>query len=216
MKKKIILIGSGGHSKVVMETIICSKNFDIVGIVDPQKAKGEKILGISIIGRDSDLQSYFKRGIKNCFITVGSVGNPKARIRLYDLALRIGFSFPNIIHPSAIVSKFVSLGEGNYIAPGVIINADAQIGNNCIINTQAVIEHDCIVGDFVHIAPGAKIGGGVNIGKFSHIGIGSCVLQCLHIGSNTIIGAGSVVLKDVVDNVVAYGNPCKMVRHNNG
>lgn len=213
--QELILLGGGGHCKVVIDTLLLEGEYKVVGITDLQEKIGKKVAGVPIIGTDSALEDYYKRGVSFSFITAGSIGIPSLRITLFNLAKKIGFEFPNIVHPNATISKFAKIGKGNYIAPGVIINSGANIGNNCIINTGAVIDHDCEIGDFVHIAPGVVMSGGVEIGKYSHIGTGSSIVQNLKIGKNTIVGAGSVVVKDIGDNIVAYGNPCKKRRKNN-
>jgi acetyltransferase-like isoleucine patch superfamily enzyme len=50
------------------------------------------------------------------------------------------------------------------------------------------------------------------VGDYTHIGAGSVVKQQTAIGANTLIGMGSVVLKNISDNVTAYGNPCREVK----
>lgn len=213
-KRKIILIGGGGYCKVVIDTILSENKYEIVGVTDLKEKRGEKILGISMIGTDDDIEKYFKKGVKFCFITIGSIGKPCLREKLYIKAKKIGFKFPNIIHSNSAISKYIEIGEGNYIAGGTVINAGVSIGNNCIINTGCIIDHDCKIKDFIHIAPGVVLSGGVKIGKYSHIGTGSSIIQYINIGENTIIGAGSVVVKNIPSNVVAYGNPCKRIKEN--
>ncbi|MFA5240441.1 MAG: acetyltransferase [Phycisphaerae bacterium] len=209
MKRKILLIGAGGHCKVILDLLAQAGNYGVAGIIDLRERLGSKVLGAPVIGTDADLPRFFKSGIKYCFISVGSIGNPCLRIKLYNSAKKSGFLFPNLISADAKVSSQVSLGEGNYIAPGVIVNAGTQIGNNCIFNTGVIIEHDCRIGDFVHLSPGSILSGGVNIGEGSHIGSGSVIIQNIQIGERTVIGAGSVVTKNIRKGMVAYGNPCK-------
>jgi len=209
MKRKILLIGAGGHCKVILDLLAQVKSYEAAGIIDLKERLGSEVFGTSIIGTDADLLRFFKSGIKYCFISVGSIGNSRLRIKLYNSAKRSGFLFPNLISPDAKVSSHVILGEGNYIAPGVIINAGTQIGSNSILNTGVIIEHDCKIGDFVHLSPGSILSGGVNIGNGSHIGTGSVIIQNVQIGEKTIIGSGSVVTKNIRRGVVAYGNPCK-------
>jgi len=213
MKPKLLLIGAGGHGKVVLDLLLHVQEYSIAGIIDLRERVGDKVLGVSVVGTDKDLPQFFRNGIKHCFISVGSVGDPGVRIKLYDLARKTGFKFPNLIHPSAYISPRALLGEGNYIGPGVTINVNAKISDHCIINTGAIIEHDCQVGDFVHIASGAVLSGGVSVGDHSHVGAGSVVIQNLKIGAKTMIGAGSIVTKNIRAGVIAYGNPCKEIKN---
>jgi len=210
--ENIILLGAGGHCKVVLDSVLDQKKFKVVGIIDVPSKVGAKVLGVPIVGSDSDLPKYRKKGIGNCFLTIGSIGNPELRIGLYKLAKRAGFKFPNIISLDAIVSPYIKLGEGNYIAPGAIVNAGAVIGDNCIVNTGAIVEHDCILGDFVHISPGSILSGGVQVGNNTHIGSGASVIQYIKIGSGAFIGAGSVVTKNIGNKILAFGNPAKKQR----
>ncbi|CAH2211893.1 acetyltransferase [Tepidibacter aestuarii] len=209
--KDIILIGGGGHCKSIIDSLKDSCEFNIVGILDLKENIGGFINNIKIIGTDNDLVKFHKKGINYAFIGVGSIGNPKLRIELYENAKKIGYKFPFIIDKSAIISKNTVIKEGSFIGKGVIINSDVHIGKNCIINTGCIIDHECIIKDFVHIAPGSVLSGGVEIGTNTHIGTNSTIIQYRKIGSNTIIGAGSVVVKDIKNNVKAYGNPCKEV-----
>ena len=207
-------MGAGGHGKVVLDHLLRSGEFDVVGILDLKERLGDKVFGVQVIGSDRDLAKFYKKGVKYCFVTMGSVGDPGLRVHLYDLARKAGFLFPNLIHSLAWVSRQAKLGNGNYVAPGAVINAGAQIGDNCIINTSAVIEHDCKLGDSVHISPGVILSGGVSIGDHSHVGTGSIIIQNVKVGKNTILGAGSVVTKNISSNVIAYGNPCKERKKN--
>ncbi|MFZ5969486.1 MAG: acetyltransferase [Bacillota bacterium] len=209
--KDVLLIGGGGHCKSVIDTIEEGDQFNIVGIVDLREKVGTYVKNIEVIGVDDDLAFYYKEGIKNGFITLGSLGDPTFRIELYKRMKEIGFNFPIIIDKTAVISSSAILGEGTFVGKRVVINTDAYIGKNCIINTGAVIEHDCRIEDFVHIAPGTVLSGGVHIHENSHIGTNSTIIQNIKIGSNTIIGAGSVVVKDIRKNSKALGNPCREV-----
>ena len=210
-KKKIILIGGGGHCKVVISILKKIDNFEIAGIIDNYKSESF-INGIKIIGTDDDLKDIYKRGIHNALITVGSIKDNTKRYRLFNMAKEIGYKFPVIISPEAIVNENVKIDEGTVIMPGCIINTNSNVKKNCIINTGAIIEHDCKIGDYCHIAPGVHISGTVNIGELSFIGIGATIIQGIKIGKNVTIGAGTVVIKDISDNVIAVGNPAKIVK----
>jgi len=210
-KKKIVLIGGGGHCKVVISILKKLDNFEIAGIVDNYKAENF-ISGIKIIGTDDDLEDIYKSGIHNALITVGSIKDNTKRYRLFNMAREIGYKFPLIISPESIIDKNIRIDEGTIIMPGSIINIDSSIGKNCIINTGSIMEHDCEIGNHCHIAPGAHISGTVNIGELSFIGIGATIIQGIKIGKNVTIGAGSVVIKDIPDNVIAVGSPTKIIK----
>lgn len=194
----INLFGASGHAKVIKDII--DAQGDEVGCLYDDAPHGDEI--------------YNKRVLKasdNCvkgpmIISIGS-----NRIRKL-IAKRYLVNYAKAVHPSAVISPTATIGSGSVIMPGAIINADVRIGKHCIINTKVSVDHECRIGDFVHIAPGATLSGNVEVGECSWIGIGTCVKQGIKIGSNCMIGAGSVVVKDIPDNVLAYGNPCKIIR----
>lgn len=140
-------------------------------------------------------------------IAIG-IGNNQLRANIFQKILQAKMNLITLIHPSAVVSGSVILGQGSVVMPNVVINANATIGNACILNSSCVIEHENVIGDFVHIAPSAALAGNVKVMHFTHIGIGSSVKQGIAIGENSVIGAGSVVIKNIESNQIAYGNPC--------
>lgn len=211
MREQIILVGGGGHAKSVIDAIKGQNQYDIVGILDVSDKLGEELEGIKVIGVDEDLHHYYQRGVKNAFITLGSVGNPTLRIKLYNRVKSVGYRLPNIIDKSAIIAQSVQLGEGCFIGKAAIINSGSIIGNNTIINTGSLVEHDCAIGSFVHLAPRSTICGSVKIADNTHVGVNTTVIQGITIGKGSLIGAGSIVLKDIGDAIKAYGCPCKEV-----
>lgn len=208
--KKIVLVGGGGHCKSVIDSINSLNSFHIYGIIDIEQNIGKETCGIKVIDCDKNLYKYVSI-VDYAFITIGSVGNPDLRIKLYNYVKELKFKIPTIIDRTAIVSEMARIGVGTFVGKGVIINSDSSIGDNCIVNTGAIIEHDCHIGDNVHIAPGVTLCGGVNIGSCSHVGAGSTVIQYKTLGKRTVIGAASVVVKDIGNDKKAYGNPCMEV-----
>lgn len=212
--KKIVLIGAGGHCKVIIDIINYNKEFEIVGIVDKENNKKEKILGIPVIGTDFILKDLYNKGVEYAFICLGALNNMSLRDKIMNNLKKIGFKFPVLIHGDATVSKYSYIGEGTCVMAKAVINAGAQIGINSIINTCAIIEHDCNIGRNCHISPNCVLGGEVNIGRCTHIGIGSTIINGINMGENITIGAGSVVVKDIKqNNILAFGNPAKFVRY---
>ncbi|MGH4120720.1 acetyltransferase [Clostridium sp.] len=212
--EKIVLVGAGGHCKVIIDIIKSNSKYDIVGITDRAyfSSPGGFVLDIPIIGDDSILEELYKSGIKNAFVCVGALQSIFIRDVIYNKLKAIGFNMPVLIHNNAIVSPYANIDAGTCVMAGAIINPGAFIGENCIINTGVVIEHDCTVQWNTHISPRACIAGGVNIGYNTHIGMGSSIIQTVHIGNNVIIGAGAVVIENIVDNVVAVGIPSKIIK----
>ncbi len=211
-KKRVLLIGGGGHCKVVISQLKKLTEFEIVGIVDNCKPIDSLVLGIKVIGKDVDLKNFYEKGIKYALITVGSVKDNLKRAKLFEIVRKIGYKFSVVISPGALVDTSCIIKEGTVIMPGSIINVDSSIGKNCIINSGAIIEHDCKIGNHCHIAPGAHLSGDVGIGDLSFLGIGSTVIQGIKIAKNVTIGAGSVVTNDILDNRVVMGNPTRITK----
>lgn len=212
MNKKLLLIGGGGHCKVILDSLLLDNPYDEVGVIDIAENVGKYILDIPILGSDDDLEELYRNGYHYAFLSLGSIGNPELRIKLYSTLERIGFTMPCIIDPTAIVSKYSELDHGIYIGKQAVVNPGVVLGKGVIINTSSIIEHDCIIEEFVHISPGSILCGGVSVGKNTHIGAGSMIKQQVKVGSNCVIGIGSVVLQNIKDAVMAYGNPCREVK----
>ena len=199
----VYLFGASGHGKVVKD-ILNANGVKVEAFVDDNprvdECSGRKVL-------------HDATGLSPMIVSIGV--NKIRRIvvdRLIAKANAEGYplEFATAIHPSAIISPSAKIGEGTVVMAGAVINADAVIGKHCIVNTGATVDHDCVVEDYCHIAPGANVSGGTHIGEGTWIGIGACVIQCLNIGKDCMIGAGSVVVKDIPDDVTAYGNPCRI------
>jgi UDP-perosamine 4-acetyltransferase len=209
----VVLIGAGGHAKVVIELLKKTADIEIIGLIEKDSTSiGKKLMDVPVIGTDEQLANMFNNEITSVLITVGSVGDNTPRKKLYDNLKQLGFSYINAVHPSAILSGYATLGEGNTLMAGSIIGPGAEIGNNVIVNTGSIIEHDCRIGDHVHIAPGVKLSGGVQIGSCAHLGTGATVIQNIKIGANCLIGAGTVVISDIPDNAVMVGNPGRVIK----
>ena len=208
--EKILLIGAGGHCKVIIDLIESLKKYEIFGVTDKKK-KGT-ILNYKIVGDDSKLTSIYKSGVHYAFVCVGAISNQLIRNKIYSKLKNIGFDIPILIHKNAIVSSYAEVGKGTCVMAGSIINAGSCIGKNCIINTGSVIEHDCTIGDNTHISPNVSLGGGTQIGDNTHIGIGSSIIQGVNIGNNVTVGAGAVVIDDIPYNCTAVGVPAKIIK----
>lgn len=202
MGDNVVLYGASGHCKVIVDILQCNNQI-IESIID-DNPKENSILGITIVKAID-----FDFSVKSNMIL--SIGNNKARKKI---ATRLNATFVSTFHPTAIVSKYVTIGKGTVVMARAVVNPDVCIGNHCIINTGAVVEHDCEIDDYVHISPNASLAGGVVVGEGSQVGIASCVKQGVKIGKWVTIGAGAVVIKDVPDYAVVVGNPAKIIKFN--
>lgn len=208
---KCVLIGGGGHAKVVID-VICELGLRdyIVGIIEHDVDQiGKTIHGVPILGTDDDLKRIYHEGVTHAFV---AIGENKLRKKLSDYAGQIGFAFPSFIHPRAIVSKHVQIGAGSIVMPGAVVNSDVQIGNHIIVNTSSSVDHDCVLGNYTHISPGVNLCGGTIIHEGAHIGAGTVTIPNRVVGQWTVIGAGSTIVRNIPGHTLAYGVPCRPVK----
>ena len=161
-----------------------------------------------------NIQVFDKVIIDDYELMVLGVYNPIHKIRIVKSLNPDLNKFMNLIHDGLDISYTSKLGRGVTINSKVSIAAHTTIGDMVTINRHVSIGHHTTIGDYCSINPGTNIAGNVTMGKGTTIGMGTNIINGVKIGDNTIIGAGSVVTKDIPNNVVAYGNPCKIVREN--
>lgn len=195
--KDIILLGLGGHAHSVVDSIEQAGKYNIIGFLDTEEMQGKNYKDYRVLGTDDLLQKYFDEGVRNAFITIGFMGKGNIRNQLYRQIKDIGFTVPNIIDRTAVVSENTDLEEGIFVGKRAVINANAHIGKMCIINSGAIVEHDCKIDEFSHIAVGSVVCGGAVVGNQTLIGANATVIQERKIGNGCIIGAGTIIRKDV-------------------
>ena len=198
MKKKIFIIGAGGHAKTCIDVIENNNKFQIASLID--KKSNKKIIFKHKIIKEINFIKKKENKKLNILIGVGQIKNSILRKNLFFRYKQLGYNFPNIISKFSYVSKNSVLKEGNLICHGVVINAGVKIGLNCIINNQALIEHDVIIGDHCHISTGSIINGGTIIGSNTFIGSGTTIKENIKIGNNCVIGAGLTIKKNIKSN----------------
>lgn len=210
-KKKVVLIGGGGHAKSVLSVIAQLDCYQVIGYTELK----EKVdMPIPYLGTDDELLKIRNKA-SHAVIGVGQVIINILREELYKKLKKLDYILPIIIDPSAHVASSAQLGEGTVVMKNCVVNVDATIGKCCIINTASVVEHDCQIGNFAHISLGAILGGQVRVGSRSIIGAGAVVIQNLSIVDEVIIGAGACVVKDCKKSGVYLGVPA-VFRAKNG
>lgn len=187
---KLVLVGAGGHAKVVIESLKASAQYQEIEIWDdsPQK-EGKDLLGYTI--------KRTKEWSGQPFDFHVCIGNNHTREILANRYLKAGGRLITIVDRNSVLAPSASIADGSYIAAGAIVSADAQIGRGAIINHNAIIEHDCRVGDYSHIAPGAKLLGDAKVSKSVFAGAGSVVLPGVSITDGVTLGAGAIATKDI-------------------
>ena len=198
MKKKIILIGAGGHSKSCIDLIETSTNFKISHVMGLKKEMNKNILKYKINLLEENIKKI--KTNKLAVIGVGQIKSSKKRKYFFSFLKANSFVLPIIKSKNSYVSKYSKIEEGTLVFHGAVINANTKIGKNCIINSKSLIEHDVIVKNHVHVSTGARINGGCEIGEGSFIGSGAIICQNVKIGKNCIIGAGAIIKKNIGNN----------------
>ena len=212
-KPNIVIIGGGNQAQYVIDIIEKQEFYNIVGIIDSVKEIGTVVYGYAVIGRQEDIYELMQK-----YYIIGGViaiGDNYARYKVVEeIKTQVGrlFWFVNAIHPSCIVGKNVNFGEGVVAMAGVIFNPGAVVGSFTFFATGAQIEHDCFIEDYASVSAGTVLGGHVHINAFAALALSVTVFDRTKIGTNTVIGSGSLVTKDVPSNVLAYGNPLKIIR----
>ena len=207
-----IILGGGGHARVILESLQSRGDADGMGILDKDSSLwGKQILGVPVVGGDELLADLAHQGVTRFLVGLGGVGNNQPRKRLFDFGIKQGLMPINVFHPSAVCSPSASLGSGSVMLPASVVNSQAVIGVNVIINTGAIVEHDCAIGDHVHIATGSRLCSTVHVGDDAHIGAGATVRQGVKIGAGALVGMGSVVINDVDPGTTVVGIPARLM-----
>jgi sugar O-acyltransferase (sialic acid O-acetyltransferase NeuD family) len=210
--ENVVIIGGGNQAHYTIDIIEKEGLYNIVGIIDSICEIGSERFGYKILGRQENIVEIINQyQIQGGLITIGD-NWIRHIVSKQILELVPNFKFVNAIHPSVIIGNNVKLGFGVTAMAGVIFNPKSTIGNFTFFATGAQIEHDCTISDFASVSAGSVTGGYVKLGKFSALTLGVTVLDRLEIGENTVVGAGSLVVKPLPSNVLAYGNPAKIIR----
>jgi acetyltransferase EpsM len=199
-----LIIGAGGHAKVVAEILI-ARGHRILGFLDDDTdIWGEQRLGLPVLGGIDDWRDHDPDGL-----ALG-IGDNRARREIVE---RLGDAadgrFIQAISPRSGISPSASIGRGAVVVSGVTVNAEARVGDFAILNSNCSVGHDCVVGDFAQVAPGCNLAGGAVIGSGAAIYIGAVVGPRVRVGAWSTCAAGAVVVRDIPDGVHARGVPAR-------
>ena len=206
-----LIVGAGGHGKVVLDILRAGGHHRPVGFVDADpRLHGTTVGGLPVLGGVHQLRRLV--GPHKLVAAVIAIGDNRARAGYADAVTDAGLRLTTAVHPSAVVAESAVLGVNVVVAAGAIVCAEARVGDHAIVNTAATVDHECEIGPGVHVCPGAHLAGRVRVEAGALIGLGASVIQCLRIGAGATVGAGAVVIRDVPPGVTVVGVPARVVR----
>jgi sugar O-acyltransferase (sialic acid O-acetyltransferase NeuD family) len=195
----LIIIGAGGHGRVIFDIALSLNKYKTVSFLDDQKIGAKNVLG-----KVSD----FSKFLSSHEFVVG-IGDEKVREKIALMLKDSGAKIVSLVHEKAVIGSDVSIGNGTVVMAGAVINNGAKIGEGVIVNTCASIDHDSMVGDYTHVSVGARLAGTVVLEKRVFIGAGAVVINNVSIISDVVIGAGAVVVKNILEKGIYKGVPAR-------
>lgn len=208
----IIVIGSSGHAKVILDAVEAEGRYRVEGLIDSVNPDGPGVLGYPVLGAEARLPGLLTdRQVEGCVVAIGDNWT-RDLVSTRLAAVAPSLRFVTVVHPKAHVGRGSVVGDGSVVLAGAVINPGSTVGRGCILNTNSSLDHDSWMGDFSSLAPNATTGGNVRIGDHAAVALGASVLEGRTVGRHTVIGAGAVVIDDVADFCIAYGVPARVVR----
>jgi sugar O-acyltransferase (sialic acid O-acetyltransferase NeuD family) len=211
MKRKLLIWGASKNSKQLAEVARASGEYEVVAFLDdlhPER-EGERLHDVPVLGTVEGARRLLDGGVRHVYV---AVCDPATRMRLAGRAREWGFSLATIVHPTAIIARGATIGDGSLIGAHSIVNVDVRVGENVLMYDHVVVGHDSVLGDGVHLGPHVALAGEVTVEPGTWIALGAMVADRVRVGSNVMIGMGSVVVRDVPSNVVAFGSPARVAR----
>lgn len=199
MKNRLVIIGAGGHGKVVADIALKNGYTDICFVDD--RISGS-VMMFPVVGTSTDIERL-NDGKTDFVVAIGDNGTRK------KIAEQYAVNWVSLIHTSAQIAFNATIGKGTVVMANAVINACARVGIHCIVNTGAIVEHDNTIGDYVHLSPSVALGGTVRVGALTHIGIGATVSNNVQICGNCMIGAGAVVVRNIEQSGTYIGVPTR-------
>lgn len=193
----LIIFGGGGHGKMLIDLVRAMGTYRIVGVIDDRLPAGSDVLGAPVLGGASDLEAWHSRGVRLAANAVGGIGNVAVRLKIFDILTNAGFSFPALVHPSAVIERSASLEAGVQVLAQAYVGSAARVGFGTVLNAGAIVSHDCVLGKVVNLSPGATLAGNVQVEDHVQIGMRATVNLKITVGGGALLGNGCTVKADV-------------------
>lgn len=206
---KIVIIGAGGHGRVVLDILREAKTQEVYGFLDANPdLRGTIVDGIEVLGDMSqiNIQNWWLEG------AIVAIGDNTVRNEYADKLTEAGVELANAIHPYSCIAQTAKIGKNVVICAGVTVCSHAAIGDSVILNTGCIVEHGSRICRESHIGPGATLAGNVTVEQGAFVGGGATVLPNITIRRNATVGAGAVVTHDVPANTTVAGVPAKDIK----
>lgn len=149
--KKLLIVGAGGHGRVVKEVAQAMGGFEIIDFADDASPDA--------VGKISELPAL-KQRYDAAFVGIGNNG---LRRRLLKELAQLGYEIPVLIHPTAYLSPSCAVAAGTVVEPKAIVNANTVVSEGCIISVGAIVDHDVVLEPCVHVNAGAIVKAGATV-----------------------------------------------------
>lgn len=208
--KKLVILGAGGFGREVfnwaMQIEKGQHSWRVSGFLDgnPRALEGYDHY-LPILGDPMDYRPAKDE------VFVCAIGEPRIKLEVCRKLEEADACFTTLIHPTAVLGRNTTIGEGGIICPGAVITADVRLGNHVIVNACATVGHDVVIGDGCTLSGHADVTGFVQMGRGVFLGSHASILPKAKVGDFAIVGAGSVVLRNVKPGATVMGVPAKQV-----
>lgn len=201
MRRPIVFLGCGGHSRSVADVLLARDPGEEILFVDDNAGDDERLFGFAVV-RTVDLASFDR-----VFV---AYGDNQRRAHAYDTI--DPRKLVTIVSSSAHVSATATIGAGCFVANGAHIGPFARVADNTIVNTGSVLDHEVQIGKHCHVGPNATVSGRTAIGDHVFVGVGATVVDRITICADVTIGAGGVVIDDITEPGTYVGVPVRRLR----
>ncbi len=205
-RQRLLIFPCNGNGREAVDAL--GDTHELVGFIDDTADKhGCGPYGFPVLGRAA-LAEFADASV------LAVPGAPSSYMRRRAIIEGLGIAaqrFATVVHPSARVSRFATLGHNVLIMAGVVITSNAVIGNHVCVLPNSVVHHDTSVGDWALIGSGVTIAGGCTIGENCYIGSASSIINGVSVGALALVGMGATVIASVPSGAMVAGNPARRI-----